>query len=63
METKKEMFRIEGNVFITKKEDKENNPIINLMKDSKMYLIKVMFVGYVPIKKKMGDYFHEWLDN
>lgn len=62
METKKEMFKIEGKVFITKKEDNTINPIISLMKDSKTSLIWIDLVGFIPIEKTMEYYFHEWLE-
>ena len=59
MITEKEKFEIDGLKFETKKE--AVNPLISLMKDSKLRLIDIMFIGLVPVEKKMGDYFYEWL--
>lgn len=61
MEIRNEVFKIEGNVFITIKEDKVINPIISLVKDSRTKLVWVDLVGFIPVQKKMGDYFHDWI--
>lgn len=61
MEIRNEVFKIKGIVFTTKKEDKVINPIISLVKNSKTKLVWVDFIGFIPVQKKMGDYFHDWL--